>query len=146
MFVVDPEASHDALHYLLLVGFIVDDELLGVSGGRQAWSRCRYAQGFDVAAQHPHTKRMEGGDHRLRHRQSAYQLFDALAHLCRSFVGESHRQDRLRHRAQILDQVGDAISDDPRLAAACPRKDEHRPFGSFNRFALSRIELVEKRQ
>ena len=102
--------------------------------------------GLDIAPQQPHTKRMESRNHRLGDRKSAHQLIHALDHLRRSLVGKGHRQDGFRHDAQILDQMGDAVGDDARLAAARAGQDEHRPFGGFDSFALLRIEFFEKRQ
>jgi len=42
--------------------------------------------------------------------------------------------------------VGDAVGDDPGLAAARAGEDEHRPIGGFDGFALLRVEFFEKRQ
>ena len=42
--------------------------------------------------------------------------------------------------------MGDAIGDDPRLAAARARQNEHRPIRGLNGFALLRIQFVEERQ
>ena len=46
----------------------------------------------------------------------------------------------------VLDQIGDAISDDARLPAAGAGQDQHRALGGFDGFTLLRIQLVEKRQ
>ena len=89
---------------------------------------------------------MEGRDDRLGDAESADQFFDALAHFRGGFVGESHRQDGFRHDAHVLDQIGDAVGDDARLAAARSGEDQHRAFGSFDGLALLRVELIEKRQ
>jgi hypothetical protein len=46
----------------------------------------------------------------------------------------------------MLDQMRNSIRDDAGFAAAGPRQNEHRPIGGFNRLALLRIQLGEKRQ
>jgi hypothetical protein len=46
----------------------------------------------------------------------------------------------------VIDEVGDAVGDDARLAAARAGEDEHRSFGGFDGFALLRVEFIEKRQ
>ena len=50
------------------------------------------------------------------------------------------------HDAAILNEIGDAVGDDPGLAAARAGEDEHRPVRGFDGFALLRIEFFEKRQ
>ncbi len=89
---------------------------------------------------------MEGRDDRLGDAEAAYQFFNALAHFGGGLVGEGHRQDRFRHHAFVLDQVGDAVGDDARFAAAGAGQDQHGAFGGFDGFALLRVQLVEKRQ
>ena len=46
----------------------------------------------------------------------------------------------------IFDEIRDAVGDDPRLAAARPGEDEHRPVRGFNGFSLLRVELIQERQ
>ena len=46
----------------------------------------------------------------------------------------------------MLNQVGDAVSDDARLAAPRAGEDQYRTLGGFDGFALLRVELIEKRQ
>ena len=40
--------------------------------------------------------------------------------------------------AHVFNEVGDAVGDDARLAAARAGQDEHRPVGGFDGFALLR--------
>ena len=72
------------------------------------------------------------------------QLGHALLHLRRGFVGESDRQDAFRRNSLGLNQVGNSIGDDARLAAARAGQNEQRPLGLFHRGALLDIELVEQ--
>jgi hypothetical protein len=48
-------------------------------------------------------------------------------HLGRRLVGKSHRQNRFRHHAHLLDQVSNAKRDDASLPAARPSQNQHRP-------------------
>ena len=101
---------------------------------------------FDIPAQHPHAERVKGRDHRLGDGKAAHQFVHALDHLLRGFVGKGHGQDGFRHHAQILNQIGNAIGDDPGLAAARAGEDQHRAVRGFDGFALLRVEFIEKRQ
>ena len=96
------------------------------------------AQRFDVAPQHAHAERVKGRDHGLGDGESANQLVHALDHLAGGLVGEGDGEDGLRHHAQVLDQMGDAVGDDARLAAARAGQDQHRAVGGFDGFALLR--------
>ena len=68
----------------------------------------------------------------------------ALLHLVGGFVRERHRQDFFRPDAASGNQIGDAKSDDARLAAARAGQYQHRAFQVLNGFALLRIELIEQ--
>ncbi len=146
LLVVDAEAPHDRLDDRLLIGLVVDHEILRQADGRLARNRRGNAQGFNIAAQQAHTKGMERRNYGLGDGEAADQLIHALHHLGGGFVGEGHRQDGFRHHAQMLDQMGDAVGDDARLAAARAGQDEHRAIGGFDGFTLLRIELGEERQ
>src|SRR6266581_3883741 len=89
---------------------------------------------------------MKRRDDGLRHRQAADDFVHALDHFRGGLVSKSHCQDGLRHCAQILDQMSDAIRYNPRLAATGTGQNEQRPLASFDSFTLLRIELGEKRQ
>ena len=89
---------------------------------------------------------MEGRNDRLGDRQPSNQLLDTLAHLGCGFVRERHRQNRLRHGSDVLDQMRNSIGDDASLPATSASQDEHRPIDSFDGFTLLRVELCEKGQ
>ena len=89
---------------------------------------------------------MERRNDGLRHGQAADDLVHALDHLGSSLVGESNGQDGFRHRAQIFDQMGDAVRDNPCLPATGAGENEQRTFAGFDSFTLLRIELVEEGQ
>src|SRR5271157_6083708 len=108
------------LHHALLVGLVVDDEVLTITFAADL-------QGFDIAAQHAHAEGVKGRDERLRYRARAYQRFDTRSHLARSLVGKGHRKNRVGLHADRVDQVRNTIGDDARLAAPGPGQDEHRP-------------------
>ncbi len=74
---------------------------------------------------------------------AAHQLEDALAHLARCLVSEGDGQDAARVDSLVGNEVGDAVGDDARLAAAGPGQDEERSLRDFDRFSLSRIQPAE---
>ena len=125
---------------------VVDDEFFGVADRRLAGRGGGNLQGFNVAAKNAHAERMEGRDDGFGDAESANKFFDALAHFCGGFVGEGHGQDGFRHDAHVLDEIGDAVSDDASFAAARAGEDQHRALGGFDGLALLRVELVEKGQ
>ena len=139
LLVVQPQAPHDALDHLLLIALVVDDEIFREPDRRLPRHGRRNPQSFNVAPQHTHAKRVERRNHWLGNAQPADKFFNALHHLRRRLVGESHGKDRLRHHAHLLDQVSNAKRDDASLPAARPSQDQHRPVGSFDRLALLRI-------
>ena len=87
---------------------------------------------------------MKSGDDRLGDREAAHQLVHALNHFRRRLVGERHREDGLRHDAEVLDQMGDAEGDDTRLPAAGTGENEQRSFGGLDSLTLLGVKLVEK--
>src|SRR5258708_36737059 len=89
---------------------------------------------------------MKGRDRRLGDGQTADQRFDAFSHLRGSLVGKGNGKNGFGHRAEVLDQMSNAISNDTCLATTGARQDKHRPAGGLNSFALLRVELGEKRQ
>ena len=54
----------------------------------------------------------------------ASSLFDALGHLGRGFIGECDGQDGVGGNALFLDEIGDAVGDDARLARPRAGEDE----------------------
>ena len=87
---------------------------------------------------------MEGRNVRPSLEALRQQPGHALLHLVGGFVRERHRQDFFRPDAASGNQIGDAKSDDARLAAARAGQYQHRAFQVLNGFALLRIELIEQ--
>ncbi len=69
----------------------------------------------------------------LRGRNSGAQkeVRNAIAHLFRGFVSESHGEDRFGGHA-IGDQVGHAKCNSPCLAGSGAREDQHRALDGFD--------------
>ena len=68
------------------------------------------------------------------------QLLDALPHLAGRRVGEGDGEDVPRTHADLVDQVGDAMSEDPRLARAGPGQDQHWAVHDLRCFVLGIVE------
>ena len=68
------------------------------------------------------------------------ELLDALSHLLGRFVCERNGKDVPRRHAFLSDQIGNAMSNDARLARARSGKDEKRRFGVLYRYALFVVE------
>src|SRR5262249_34936244 len=98
----------------------------------------------DVAAQDPHTQRVEGGEPYARG-VGAQQLLDPLAHLAGRLVRERDGEDPLRRDAANTYEVGDPLGEHARLAAAGTREHEQRPLGGGDGFALLGVQAVEDR-
>jgi hypothetical protein len=64
---------------------------------------------------------------------------DAVPHFVGGFVGESQRQNLPRGNS-LMEEVGNAVRDDARLAAARTGQNQQRPFDMFHRLALGRRE------
>ena len=117
--------AQDLLHQLLLVVGVVDDEA-AVDPDRLA-----------VAAQDPGAERVErAGLHVAA--GVADEADDPLPQLGRGPVGEGHRQDLPRPDALDADEVGDAVGEDTRLAAAGAGEDQQRALGRRDRARLLR--------
>jgi hypothetical protein len=87
---------------------------------------------------------MEGGDERLGQRVPAHQLLYAIRHFCRGLISEGDCQDAIGRGSAIVNQMSNAVSDNPGFAATRARQDEKRPFRALHGLALLRIELVQK--
>jgi hypothetical protein len=74
LFVVHAQPPQRRLHDHLLVGLVVDDEILGETLAVDL-------QRVNVAPQRPHAEGVEGGNRRLRQRASADEFVHALGHL-----------------------------------------------------------------
>jgi len=63
----------------------------------------------------------------------------ALLHLVSGFVGKSYRQDVFGRNPAGFNQIGDAVGDDARFAAARSRQNQDRALRVFNGGTLLRI-------
>ena len=66
-----------------------------------------------------------------------------LAHFARRLVGEGYRREAIGRDAHHARDVGDAVRDDARLAAARPRDYEQRPVYCGYRRALIGVQPVQ---
>ena len=101
------------------------------------------ADGRAIAAQDPGTQGVEGAHRHLAARLLADQAHDAGPQLRGGLVGEGDRQDLPRPDALDADEIGDAMSEDARLAAARAGQDEHRAVRRPNRALLLRVQSSE---
>ena len=74
----------------------------------------------------------------------AQKIVDAFLHHVGGLVGKRDGENGAWWNAP-LEQMGDAIGDDARLAGSRAGQDEQRSFGCEYGFALALVELVEKR-
>jgi hypothetical protein len=103
------------------------------------------AEPLAVAAQHAHTKRMEGADRQRRRGACADQALGALAHLGRRLVGEGDRGN-LRGRVPCFEQSRDLVHDDARLARAGAGEHEAGSAKVMDRLELRRVERRRQRR
>src|SRR5579884_2913155 len=68
---------------------------------------------------------------------------DSLLHLPRRLVREGDSQDVVRADVSYVDQVGDTMREDARLATAGTGEDEHRPVAVRHRLTLWLVEGIE---
>ena len=101
------------------------------------------ADQLGVPAQDLHADRMEGAEPRHALDHAADDLADAVLHFARRLVGESDRQNLARPGAAGRQDVGDTHGQHPRLAGACPGKDQHRAVEGFDRKPLFGIQSGE---
>jgi hypothetical protein len=94
-----------------------------------------------LLAHHRRAEAVEGAEHQ-RVRGLAHHLVQALAHLVGGLVGEAQGDDALG-RLPALEQVHDAVRDDPRLARAGAREHQQRPLGVGDGLALIGVEAAE---
>src|SRR5262249_36782980 len=106
------------------------------------------AEFFDVLPKNSHTQGMERANRgpflwgqvvQSVCLASWDQFGDALAHFAGSFVGEGYCQ-YVPRRNSLLNHVGDSKGNDPCLAGAGSRQDEHRTFDSLNSVPLLRVQ------
>jgi hypothetical protein len=92
-----------------------------------------------VGAQHAHAQRVEGADHQVPGRTPAHQRLGALAHLGRGLVGERDGGDLLGLQPR-LQQLGDLVHDDPRLARPGPGQHQAGAAQMVHGLGLGRVE------
>ena len=85
---------------------------------------------------------MERPDHQLADVR-ADEVSEARDHLPGGLVGKGHRQDPVGVHALFLDQVGDAVGEDARLARAGAGQHEHGPVGGAHGLLLGGVQTVE---
>ena len=101
---IETQVADDVAGEPLRIGLVVDAE------------RARVAEPIGVGAQDAHARGVERADpHLERHRPD--QRGHTLAHLAGGLVGERDRQD-LHGMHALVDEVGDAMGQHPRLARA----------------------------
>src|SRR5262249_662862 len=93
---------------------------------------------------HANAKRVKCCDCRSATRRRRNQRLHPLAHLTSRFVCKGHRQDGPSWRTISLHQVGNAVSYDPRLAAAGPGEDQERHLRMFNSLTLAGVEAFQE--
>ena len=123
------ELCHDVFDQALAVIVVVDGEAFVE------------AQLLAVRAQHAHAHAVERG-HPHAAGGRANQAAQTLAHLRRGFVGERDCQDLPRLHA-AFQHMRDAEREHARLSGTRACKNQKRPFGCKDRFALGRIEGVK---
>ena len=128
-FVINAELLEQLLEHTGLVVVVIDGEGAGV------------AQLFDIPPQYPGAHGVEGADPYLVS-ALAHQGAHALAHLSGGLVGKGDRQNMPRLYA-VIDQVGNAVGEGARLAAARARQNEHRPFEGFGCLALLPVQSFQ---
>ena len=121
------EAGLDDAH---LVGLVVDREVRAVAEAVGLAPQDAAAGG--VERHHPHAARR------------ADELLDALAHLGRGAVRERDREDLVRPRAALAEQVADARGEHARLARAGARDHERGPVGQGHRLPLGGVQPCEQ--
>jgi len=114
------KAALDQAHLVLAV---VDDEA-GVD-----------ANGFAVTVQYSGTDGVEGTHSQLVN-GAAGQLPQTLFHRPGRLIGEGDCHDAARADATDLDEIGDAVGDNPCLATPGAGQNQHRPAYGFNGFSL----------
>ena len=98
----------------------------------------READGMTVFLQHGHGEAMKRID--VARIVIACHRVDAAAHLACRLVRERHAEDIAGQDAELLDEIGKAVHERPRLARARTREHAHEALCRFYRLALGVIE------
>ena len=128
---VETEIADDVGGQSVGVGRVVDREL--------AWISDR----LGVRPEDPHARRVERGHpHRAHHRSDEFA--HAVAHLRGGLVGERDGEDLGGFDAEV-DEVGDAVGEDPGLAGPCTGDDEERTVLVHHGVELIGVEALGER-
>ena len=122
-----------------LDGLLQHTALVVVVVNGEAWVQTNM---MPVPAQHAHTEGMEGGHADLFGFRPS-QPVETLPHLPRRPVGEGDGKYPIRPDAMAAHQVGNAVGDNPRLAAAGACHDKQRALGGLHCFTLRRVQSVQ---
>ena len=82
---------------------------------------------------------MKGGQQRFGQRSVLEQLINPLRHFGRRFVGKRDREDGVGRNIAHLNEIGNAMGNDPGLAGAGSSQDEQGAIHRFDGGALLRI-------
>ncbi len=127
LFAIQLECSQRLLEDAGLVVIVVDSEL--------TLDAC----GLALAAENAYADAVESTNRKLLG-ALVNQVVEARFHLAGGFVGEGYGEDIVGVYAALGNEVSDAMGKHPRLAAARPGQDQHRPISRFYRLALGRVE------
>ncbi len=135
---VQPQVTVNSLDDGELVVLVVDGEV-----GREAGSE--FGQRPAVAAQDPDSERVERRDRQRAERIAAgQQRGHTFLHLVGGLVGEGHGYDGVGRHPTGGDQMGDAVRDDARLAAAGAGQNQQGTFAVLDGLALPVVESFEE--
>ena len=117
-------------------GCVLDDavHIVGIQDAELGFE----AKHLAVLAHHAHAERVEGADQHVLG-LAANQLLGALAHFGGCFVGEGDGGNRFGVHA-ALDQVGNLVRDDARLARAGAGQHQARAVGVVDSLKLGEVE------
>ena len=73
------------------------------------------------------------------------KLVDALAHLCRRLIGKRDTEDIPRQDPERVHEIGKAVRERPRFAAACASDHPHNALRRRHSRALRSVEIFPKR-
>jgi hypothetical protein len=127
--VVDALRAQDPPHERDLVVGVVDREVR-IEADRSA-----------IPPEDPQAQAVKRADPRTAGAR-AEKPFDALAHLARRFVREGDGDDAAGIDA-LMDQPGDPVGDDARLAGARPREDQQRAARMDDRLPLRGVQRIQ---
>ena len=136
---VDLDLLHHRLDQRDLVRVVVDHEVADQTDRRPVPAQEHRAEGVEGPSEQITSIPAEE-----RRRRIPFAFAEQpLPHLPRRLVREGQRRDAPRLHPALADEVGDAVRDNPRLAAARPRDDQKRAAGRQDGFALPGVQPFE---